>query len=398
MTQPGSPGPGLERMVALEGLRGVAALTVVLSHALFAFEPGLFKDVYPEMQATWPEIAWPLLPFEWPPLNALINGSFSVCIFFVLSGLVLTRLYSQTGDAQVLISRAIRRVPRLAIPIAASVVVAYALFAAGLMRNLPAAALSNSTWLAGYYPDSLSIGTALREASYGALLRGSALNSPLWTMPVELIGSYLAFAFAMKERRVGWVLFAIGTFGAIVLTGKANLPFYLCFAAGTLLGRIDPASVPRLVKFAALPVGLYLGGFEDNAAYRWIIDALGGNVVPLQRSVHCLGAVCVVIAAISTAWLAKWLASRIPALLGRLSFSVYLLHFPIMCSLGSAIYLAAIGWGHGVASTLAISAVLIATVAAAYPFHRFIDIGAMRASRRFELALRRFVPPRRQSA
>ncbi|MFX6949629.1 hypothetical protein ABTH81_21350, partial [Acinetobacter baumannii] len=86
-------------------------------------------------------------------------------------------------------------------------------------------------------------------------------------------------------------------------------------AAGTLLGRIDPASVPRLVKFAALPVGLYLGGFEDNAAYRWIIDALGGNVVPLQRSVHCLGAVCVVIAAISTAWLAKWLASRIPALL-----------------------------------------------------------------------------------
>ncbi|WP_435370094.1 hypothetical protein, partial [Acinetobacter baumannii] len=71
--------------------------------------------------------------------------SFSVCIFFVLSGLVLTRLYSLTGDAQVLISRAIRRLPRLAIPIAASIAVAYAIFAAGLMRNVPAAVSSNST-------------------------------------------------------------------------------------------------------------------------------------------------------------------------------------------------------------------------------------------------------------
>ncbi|MBN8945366.1 MAG: acyltransferase [Rhizobiales bacterium] len=398
MAQYGSPGLASERMVALEGLRGVAALAVVLSHALFAFEPGLFKTVFPQMQATWPEMSWPLLPFQWPPLNALVNGSFSVCIFFVLSGLVLTRLYSQTGNPQVLISRAIRRVPRLAIPIAASIVFAYAIFACGLMRNLQVAPLTQSSWLAGYYPDSLGLGTALREASYGALLSGSALNSPLWTMPVELIGSYLAFAFAMKERWIGWPLFAIGSFIAIVLTGKANLPFYLCFAAGTQLGRLAPAAVPRLVKFAALPVGLYLGGFSDTAAYQLIIDALGGHVVPLQRSVHCLGAVCVVVAAISTVWLARCLSSRIPALLGRLSFAVYLLHFPITCSLGSAVYLTAIRWGHGAASTLAIATVMVATVAAAYPFHRYIDTGAMKFSRQVELALRRLIEPRRQSA
>ncbi|WP_204274814.1 hypothetical protein, partial [Enterobacter hormaechei] len=90
-------------------------------------------------------------------------------------------------------------------------------------------------------------------ASYGALLKGSAFNSPLWTMPVELIGSYLAFAFALKQRPIGWVLFAIGAFAASLFTGKANLPFYLCFAAGTLLGQINAAAVPGILKVAALP-------------------------------------------------------------------------------------------------------------------------------------------------
>lgn len=93
---------GSERFIALEGLRGLAAVGVLLSHALFAVEPGIFKTMYPLAQAAWPEIGWPAQLLTLPPLSMLINGSFAVCVFFVLSGFVLTKSFADTGNASVL--------------------------------------------------------------------------------------------------------------------------------------------------------------------------------------------------------------------------------------------------------------------------------------------------------
>ena len=68
------------RLHQLDGLRGIAALTVVLYHYLSAFLPALTPD----------ETANP----HWlsdTPLAVIFNGPFAVVVFFVLSGFVISK-------------------------------------------------------------------------------------------------------------------------------------------------------------------------------------------------------------------------------------------------------------------------------------------------------------------
>jgi len=75
-----------------DGLRGLTAITVFLAHFFVAFFPRGFDHLYPGLQtspATDGTIEHILrLPF----ISILWNGNF-VCIFFVLSGYVLSRPY-----------------------------------------------------------------------------------------------------------------------------------------------------------------------------------------------------------------------------------------------------------------------------------------------------------------
>ena len=73
-------GPG--RLAALDGLRGVAAVVVVVHHLLLIAEPHLTASL-----GTAPWSLWWLL--ERTPLKLLTAGREAVMVFFVLSGLVV---------------------------------------------------------------------------------------------------------------------------------------------------------------------------------------------------------------------------------------------------------------------------------------------------------------------
>ena len=89
---PALAAPTEGKNLALEGLRGVAALTVVFSHCAFSF--------YPFLQTGNPTD----LRSRLEPLildgggRVFYNGTFSVGVFFVMSGYVLTRRFMLDGD------------------------------------------------------------------------------------------------------------------------------------------------------------------------------------------------------------------------------------------------------------------------------------------------------------
>jgi peptidoglycan/LPS O-acetylase OafA/YrhL len=84
----------------------------------------------------------------------------------------------------------------------------------------------------------------------------------------------------------------------------------------------------------------------------------------------------------------KICSMRLPAWLGRMSFPIYLLHWPVMMTIGSMVFLLASPLGQHAAAIAALLAGLLVTLPLAILFERFVDQPAIALSRFFG----RFVP------
>ncbi|KAI9135883.1 hypothetical protein BKA69DRAFT_1129683 [Paraphysoderma sedebokerense] len=91
------------KLLYLEGIRGVAALSVAIFHFI--------RDIAPEVIYS-SELWW-----KYTPLALFWAGEVSVGIFFVLSGRVLALSYYKTAKIDNLISACLRRPIRLGIPL-----------------------------------------------------------------------------------------------------------------------------------------------------------------------------------------------------------------------------------------------------------------------------------------
>ena len=118
-----------EKITYLDGLRGIAAVNVMIMHFFLVLAPAM---VYGNQTPS--HLGNLDLIFSSTPLGLIGAGNFSVCIFFVLSGYVLTQNYFRTRDKNLIISGALRRYIRLLIPVFASIMLSFLLSSAGLFR------------------------------------------------------------------------------------------------------------------------------------------------------------------------------------------------------------------------------------------------------------------------
>src|SRR5437870_4500798 len=121
----------LSRVSCFDAIRGLAAFAVLVGHFILAFWPGIiFRE-----GLGWAELPAIVRVLARFPGKFLWDGELAVSIFFVLSGFVLALVYFQRGSAGAMGSAAVRRYPRLMLPAAASIVVAYILLNTGAMQN-----------------------------------------------------------------------------------------------------------------------------------------------------------------------------------------------------------------------------------------------------------------------
>ena len=123
---------------------------------------------------------------------------------------------------------------------------------------------------------------------------------------------------------------------------------------------------------------------------------MAGSVVHPFSFFHFIseaGAVLIYAAVLLMPPAQRLLSCRVPAWLGRMSFSIYLLHWPIMLTVGSAAYARAFPLGRSVAALCTLLVVVGLTLAAAVAFERWVDQPAVRLSRAFGRSRRRATAP-----
>ncbi len=366
----------------LEGLRGIAAVVVVLYHIMTMFYPGIAYGVG--------SIAAPVqnMRFEdnlyGSPLNVFLSGGFAVGIFFILSGFVLSIGFFQTGKESIVKKLATKRYLRLMLPALASVLLSFMVLSLHFNAFRDEATLITHSGTVGEWGFMLNIFDALYQGTFGIFFGGFVNYNPvLWTMTYEFIGSFIVFMFLLLFGKSSY------RWGIYLLLGIATFSsWYFGFILGALLADLYANNLAPFRKqdrrFAvpALVVGLVAGGYPfgstQNTIYNFLhIPALTG---PQNNALYIsVGAALVVIAVLSLPKLSNFFARPKVSQLGKYTYSLYLTHYITLVTLCSAFFVFFSRFlGFNKAAVLSVLLTLPVIVALTWVFEKYIDQPSIR--------------------
>jgi peptidoglycan/LPS O-acetylase OafA/YrhL len=300
--------PSRGRRPELDGLRGIAALMVLLSHCLQAVAaPGAMQG---ELLKGLP--------------GAIGNGNSAVVLFFVLSGVVLTESLerggaSRGGVAAFYVRRACRLWPAYVVAL---------LFAWMVTGWTSAAAMGDgaSPWLCGVSRVHLAVPQLLASL----LMPGTAFHQLPhgWTLTIELLMSLLLPVMLLVARRRGiGIVAGVAALGLFVGDWKA-WQFSIAFVAGVALALHRDAVARRVAALSPLAMALLLAA--SVTAFLLPAYHLWPRTLAIGMGVSTAGAIGVLLLAPRIRLLARLLRSAPLERLGVLSYSVYLLHLPVL--------------------------------------------------------------------
>ncbi|MET3812313.1 acyltransferase [Arthrobacter sp. UYEF3] len=361
------------RVTQLDGLRGIAALIVVACHAISTL-PEIGRVVSSDRSAGLSSAEmWAVFS----PLHLLWNGTPAVHVFFVLSGFVLILPFTRAAAVTRWAPYYAKRLLRLYVPAWASLAVAVALIALIPRTVSP----QQSPW-ADMYVIQPSVAQVAKDGLL--LLNASTINTPLWTLKWEVAFSLLlpAYVFvALRWRRL-WHL-KLGVALALAVLGGVQhvdwLTYLPIFAIGAIIGverdriRELTRSWPRLVWLPVAAAGLVLANAEWFSRDRPVLGV---------EALVTVGATLIVLVFLLCGSAKKLGDTAAAQWLGRVSFSLYLVHLPII--------LAGVTLLRSVSLPLALAVSVAASFVAAALFHRYVE----RPSQRLSIAAGRAVERR----
>jgi peptidoglycan/LPS O-acetylase OafA/YrhL len=328
------------KLVPLEGLRGIAAAIVVMYHLVLGFtQKGV--GVVPHGHGGWDLV----IQFG----LGLLNGGAAVAVFFVLSGFILSLPFSKDRSLMRVAVAMLKRWPRLAMLTTIACLFAWALIWISQDNYKVAAHAIGTGWMAthGNSPikgDPLTWASALREGAYKVFLYGDVhFDSPLWTMRIELFGSFAIFLAAP-------VLFAIRSWPvrlsliALVMAwagGTYPVTYISDFLVGVVLAMLFAED--RMPNFrnwqAAILGGVAIYLFSFTYEQKLLIHAPIKALLPAGDTSHFVwdaSAAVMIMLLLGNPLLRRLFSKTWAVWLGLLSFPIYLLHGPIMLSAGAS--------------------------------------------------------------
>jgi peptidoglycan/LPS O-acetylase OafA/YrhL len=362
----------MDKIKYLDGLRGLAAFVVVLSHFVVVFFPALYTADVVETRF----VSQLDLIIAGTPLNVIYNGNFAVCIFFILSGYVLTYKFFRDKNPEALASGVFRRYFRLLVPVLFSNFLVFILMKLSLFHNVEAGIITKSTW---WFSDAWKFRPnffgMLKESFFGVfILDESNYNPVLWTMTYEFFGSFLVFIVAAVFGR-----FKYRNLIYFVLCCLLFQTYYMAFIAGLILSdltfngylEVFEKKIAKLILVGLL-LGSYPAGMDVTNTVYDIIHFRFLNNNPMFF--HILGSVCIMLAIINSKKLQRLFSARPLAFLGRISFPMYLVHLTVIGTFSSFLFIALLkhfdyNISFGISFILSMILIFIASVY----INRYID-------------------------
>ncbi len=317
------------RSSALDGVRGLAALSVVFLHVASLFL--LTKN---------PDYFWFDRFYRWvsvTPAAALWAGQQAVSLFFILSGYALYSMLS--GRAMSYASYAARRILRLWIPYA----VVIALAAICVIAFGSGTIAGQSGWLNSFLGTQVSVKLLAQHALMIGFYDTKRLDFVIWSLVIEMrLSLVFPLLFYAIKRFNGLVLLVasvgVGAAGILLLrhhegTVQGSIGLTLSsntyFVIGGLLAHHASLVRDRYAGLSALTKAIAL-----IAAFVLYANCLGVS----STYSTMIGSTWLIIVALCSPSAQAFLDSRVVQFLGHISYSLYLVHAVVVLALINALY------------------------------------------------------------
>ncbi len=382
----------MKKYMHFEGLRGIAAFIVFMAHFRPTFCVDVNQNILDYLGVSGLKTRALLENF----LSLFYEGKLPVFIFWLMSAyVILIKLFdsSRNENNKYLIEASTKRYFRLAIPVFFSSLLCFILMKTHLILNLELAAHLGKGyqdgWLNNWYNFIPSTFHFLKTTIIEVFFPGNCnYNMALWTMNPELLGSFLCFGLfaVVGKNKLRFLIYLIVCIFLIIAGLRDTTYFYyLIFAIGIMwcdaINSTDEGvylkdKIRNIYNSRLTVIVLLITGFGTTI--------LSDTYFPIHKNLYYfftfpVKAIAFTLLVNNFDLFKKIFSIKPLTFMGKISFSFYLIHIPVMFSFGIFLYLYA-----GITSQYKILIVFfiltIVTIILSYFFMKLIDQKAIKIS------------------
>lgn len=306
---------GQERLLYLDGLKGIAAIWVILHH--------FYLMTYTAIPTEWYIIE------DIPFVNIFFNGNFAVHLFLMISAFLMTMVIRKNDSVYLLQRTIVKRYFRLMVPISIIIIITCLLYSCNLIAIHDFSELTGNSKISNYY-----YGLSPKDFVYALLftpLGHSKVIGPCWMLKYIFIGTFLIviinIAIHNLEKKKRILIYSLAlllsyfiswNYVSIVL---GMVLYDLCVEGGGNEKFFNKFIIVLLLLIAfSLPL---------------LSPSLFQNIV----WINIISAFCLFLAVYYSAFIKNFLSATVFQFLGKVSLGIYLIHWPVFCSLSCLLLL-----------------------------------------------------------
>lgn len=340
-----------EKLNFLDGLKGIACLCVAINHFINVF---CSRTVVQDNEKAL--FAYNLINNN-PVLRLLHNGNFYVMLFLLISAFLTSYLLINKKDMLYYKTTIFKRALRIILPVFAVCLITYIISKINGFENinkLQEITLSITKDVKCF--NNISLIKVFTIPITCLFKITTDFNMVFWMLPVLYKGFFisviLSFLVEKLKPKKAVIILIIATIivrmlidNTLVLFPIGTLIAYLYIAIKNNTIKISYnrtiSIVTKIISIILLIIGLYLGSVPYNNNFDGYYSVLKQIPNLSYTTAHIIGAILVLSSVMCLENVKKILNMKPLVKLGRFSFSIYLLHFPLQCSLGAWIFIQA---------------------------------------------------------
>lgn len=327
----------MKREKWLDAIKGISCLIVFWDHLYLAF----FQKSYLVNKVL------NIIPFR-----ILVNGKYAVCLFLMISAYVISLPVYRKNSLEQIRRTAFKRYLRLALPVFVASLMSFILSSTVGYYNGQVAEYIDNPWLLRFFSKEMTLGGLIRSSVFGVLWQGdNTFNGPFWMLGILFTGTFFVLIIAIitsgEKTKSTYSFMVLGFLFLVYL--NVNV-YFGCFILGTLLAylrcRTDffekwkqkkcctVISILLLTASVLMPVEKgklieFFQKFEGLPAF--FSDKIFFYQIAGFMLLFALMGMTKIREFLNENKLLNWIS--------QISFSVYLLHWPIICSFSCWFYM-----------------------------------------------------------